>query len=284
MSNILIAGCGELGNLLGHKLSQAGHKVWGLRRNAQAVRVPIQPIQADLLAIESLQQLPKHLDYVFYMPAADGFNDQAYCDCYVRGLNNILQALQEQNQNLKRFFFISSTCVYSQNEGEWVDEETATPPKHFTGIRHLEAENLALSSAYPATVVRFAGIYGPSRARFLKEVLSGRAKMHENPVYSNRIHIEDCTGVLEHLMSLKDPQELYLAVDSAPTLENEILSWLADQLFLPEPEYADSISERLRSNKRCKNQRLIDSGYQFLYPTYKEGLENVIAQMEEDEE
>lgn len=272
-SNILIAGCGYVGEKLGTELRRLGHQVWGLRRNVSGLQPMIAPVRADLLQPSSLRALPPNLDFVFYTAAAADQSDGAYRAAYVDGLQNIMTALGEQGQSIRRFFFTSSTAVYAQSQGEWVDETSSTEPTHFSGLRLLEAENLVSKGPYPATVVRLAGIYGPGRAQTIASVRSGHARLTGGPpVYMNHIHRDDCAGALCHLMSLNHPESLYLGVDSAPADRREILAWLAERLGVSQPRLEDAPSPGgRRGAKRCSNARLVASGYQFNYPTYREG-------------
>lgn len=274
MARIVIAGCGDVGTRLGVLLHQAGHQVWGLRRNVARLPAEIQPISADLNRTEDLTQLPDALDYVFYTSAAGGFSDARYQAAYVDGVRNVLDALKMQQQKIKRFFFTSSTSVYAQSEGEWVDESSPALASGFSGKSIRSGETLCWQSDYPATVVRFGGIYGPGRTRLLDTLKQGNASCVEG-VYSNRIHCDDCARVLLHLLQHDAPESLYLAVDDAPVLQCEVLQWLAQRLQVTGPDIVDTpVSERegrLRSNKRCDNTRLKNSGFRFDYPSYREG-------------
>jgi hypothetical protein len=78
-------------------------------------------------------------------------------------------------------------------------------------------------------------------------------------------------------MQLRAPEKIYLGVDSEPALKNEVLIWLAKQLNKPLPKIAGVQSEHvLRGNKRCSNQRLLASGYQLGYPTFREGYKAML--------
>ncbi|MDP6276960.1 MAG: NAD-dependent epimerase/dehydratase family protein [Nitrospinota bacterium] len=206
------------------------------------------PFIADLCDPESLEDLPPDLDFVFYTAAADEAAETAYRSAYLTGLENTLDALSNQNQNLKRFFFASSTAVYAQSAGEWVDEDSPAEAAHFRGRIMREAEEMALGGPYPATVVRFGGIYGPGRTRLIEEarrwsletprrtleaagpVETGDGPSGEAGPYVNRIHREDCAGVFHHLMGMSAPASLYLGVDREPAGKCEVLRWLGEQL------------------------------------------------------
>lgn len=281
MARILIAGCGYVGTALGTRLTLEGHAVWGLRRRADVLPPSIRPLPADLTVHETLHELPTDLDFVFYTAAADASDDDGYRAAYVDGLRNLLNALDGQRRPLRRVFFTSSTGVYAHASGEWVDEESPAEPAEFSGIRVLEGERLLMDGPFPATVLRLGGIYGPGRARLIERVRQGLAVCQDGPaLYTNRIHRDDCAGALRHLMTLAEPASLYVGVDHEPAEQCEVLRWLAGQLGLPPPrvEPFSGSTPRRQSNKRCRNARLVASGYSFRYPGYRDGYSALLAE------
>lgn len=281
MSHVLIAGCGYVGTALGMRLAAAGHVVWGMRRAAEDLPPSIRHLAGDLTVPQTLQDLPPGLEVVFYTAAPNGADDAAYRAVYVDGLHNLLGALAGQSQFPRRVFLTSSTAVYAQSAAEWVDESSPTEPTHFTGRRVLEGERLLLDGPFPATAVRFGGIYGPSRTRLIERVRQGLAPCREGPpLYTNRIHRDDCAGVLQHLMTLPTPEALYVAVDHEPAEYCDVLRWLAGQLGAPMPRVeaaSRADTRRHRTNKRCRNSKLVASGYVFHYPTFREGYTELLA-------
>ena len=281
MANILIAGCGYVGTALGIRLAAAGHVVWGLRRAAEGLPPGIRHLEADLTAPQMLHALPPGLDVVFYTAAPHGSDDAAYRAIYVDGLRHLLEALARQRQSPRRVFFTSSTAVYAQTTGEWVDETSPAEPEHFTGSRVLEGERLLLAGPFQATVLRLGGIYGPGRTSLIERVRQGLAACRDGPaLYTNRIHRDDCAGALHHLMTLPQPESLYIGVDHEPADYGEVLWWLADRLGAPPPRVEaawGADTRRQRTNKRCRNAKLVASGYVFRYPTYREGYAALLA-------
>ena len=280
MLRILIAGCGKLGNLLGQQLAEEGHAVWGLRRSADKIAPPLQALSGDLCDSDSLKNLPWRLDFVIYAAAASAYNDAAYEAAYVDGVRTLQNVLYQTDQPVRRFFMVSSTSVYGQNEGGWVDEASLTEPGGFGGQRLLQGEQAVLSGPFPATVVRFAGIYGPGRNRLIERARQGAGCVADPERYTNRIHIDDCAGVLAHLMRLPQPAPVYLGVDEAPVSECEVMDWLAGQLGVDAPPRmkADDVNSGRGGNKRCRNTRLLESGYQFIYSSYREGYAAVLRE------
>jgi nucleoside-diphosphate-sugar epimerase len=279
---ILIAGCGYVGTQLGLELARAGKSVWGLRRSAERLPTAIAPLAADLLDIEGLTRvLPVGVDAVVYASSASGFDAASYRAAYVDGLRNLLQGLARCGAAPKRLIFVSSTGVYGQSSGEWVDEDSETHPSRPTGQILLEAERLALDSPYPAVVVRFSGIYGPGRTRMIEQLRDGRARLRGGlPQYTNRIHRDDCAHVLGHLLALPRPQPIYIGSDDDPAPRDEVVSWIAEQLGQPTPPVEPDSTDGLRisgQNKRCSNQRLRDSGCSLRYPSYRDGYATLLT-------
>ena len=283
MARVLIAGCGYTGIAFGMRLASERHTVWGLRRRPELLPAAIRPLKADLCDPGSLTLIPPKLDFVFYAAAAERTDDASYQAAYVTGIRNLLNHLSESNQPIRRIFFTSSTAVYAQTGGEWVDETSEPLPAEFSGRRLLEGEELLFRGPFAATVVRMAGIYGPGRTRLIDQVRRGEAGCQTGePRYTNRIHRDDCAGVLQHLMQLSSPETLYLGTDNEPADQAEVLRWLAKRLGVPSSgaQPRAPTGKESKSNKRCRNSRLLQSGYSFLYPTFREGYEAILAEME----
>ncbi len=281
---VLISGCGYVGSALGLLLAAEGHTIFGLRRNTKALPTAIRPTRADLSKPLPPDTLPPDLDVVVHAASPGGSTDEAYRLAYAQGPRNLFAALEPQ-QILRRLVFVSSTGVYAQKNGEWVDEESSTEPETTSGKRLLQGESLALGCPFPTTVLRLGGIYGPGRTGAIERALGG-APEEDPPRYTNRIHRDDCAGVLRHLILLPDPAPVYLGVDNEPATRHTIAEWLASRLGartgarLDEtaaltrspPRGGPRDASRSRTNKRCSNARLIHSGYHFHYPTFREGF------------
>ena len=283
MARVLIAGFGYVGAELGRTLVGDYHSVWGLARHPGTPPPGVEPIAADLGVPRSLEALPPDLDYVFYMASPGGSDDALYRMAYVVGLANLIEALTRAEQRPKRIFFVSSTSVFAQRRGEWVDESSPAEPEHFSGKRLIEAEGVLLDSAYAGTVVRFGGIYGPRRTNLAQSVRTGNAVFRKSrATWTNRIHRDDCAGVLRHLMQYRPLDPLYLGVDCEPAERSDVLQWLAGALGAPPPRAVGANDPALRtprSNKRCRNDRLLATGYRFEYPTFREGYRAVLKEL-----
>lgn len=278
---ILIAGCGDVGTALGVRLAEAGHRVWGLRRHADRLPASITPVAADLAEPASLGRVPSGVDTLVYAAAADAFDERSYRRAYVDGLRNVLAALEARGARLDRVLFASSTAVYGQTNGEWVDEESPTEPSGFSGRVMLEGEATARCAGCPAALVRLGGIYGPGRGRLVEEVRAGRATVPaDGPEWTNRIHRDDAAAALAHLVALPAIDGPWVAVDEEPADRAEVLRWIAARLGAPPPAVRAAPAvppARPRTNKRCCSAKLVASGFRFRYPTWRDGYALLLA-------
>lgn len=277
MPRILVAGCGKLGGDMARVLAKEA-TVYGLRRNPDKVPEGVHPVGADLTDRDQLQEvLPPDLDIVIYCLAPSQYDEQGYRDAYVNGLANLMDSLRGQPP--KRLFYVSSTSVYSQNSDEWVDESSPTEPARFSGEQVLAGEKLALAGNFPATVVRFSGIYGHTRRRFLEAVQKGEMNPRTPGPYSNRIHEVDAVGAVAHLtrMALDNERlkDCYLASDCEPIRLDEAVAWVREQVPC-EPPGPDARTGGRAGSKRCSNQRLLETGFRFEYPDFKAGYLAII--------
>ena len=135
MERVLIAGCGYVGSALAARLAADGDEVWGMRRTPAGLPAGVRPLAADLRDPATLAGLPEGLTTVFYTAAADGGSEDDYRAVYVDGPRNLLAALAAQGQRPRRVIFTSSTSVYGQSGGEWVDEDSPAEPAGFRGRR-----------------------------------------------------------------------------------------------------------------------------------------------------
>jgi len=274
---ILVAGCGKLGGAIAQALTGQA-RVFGLRRNPERVPAGVIPLAADLTRPETLSGvLPADTDIVIYCLTPSRYDENGYRTAYVTALANLIRALG--SRSLSRLVFVSSTSVYGQNDGGWVDESSPTRPRHFSGRQILAGEELALASGHPATIVRFSGIYGPSRTGFIEAVRRGQLAPVAPAAYSNRIHEEDAVRAVVHLtqraLSGQALAPVYLASDNEPARLDEVVAWLRRQLPC-QPPATDARSGSRAGSKRCSNHRLRATGFEFTYPDYRSGYRQVI--------
>jgi nucleoside-diphosphate-sugar epimerase len=235
----------------------------------------VRSIVADVTKPLTLTDLPQNIDIVVVALSAGG-GDAAYRQVYLEGTKNVLKALGKQQ--LKRIFWVSSTSVYGENQGQWVDEHTIAKPATTTSQILLETEQCVVASGWPYSIVRLSGLYGPGRHRLLRWVEEARPVQHTPPLWTNRIHVVDAAGFIAHLceQALMNAELLpvYLGVDNLPVPQSEVLCWLAEQMKLPKPNLQQVVTGN--QGKRVSNHSLRQSGYQLLYPDYQTGYAELL--------
>lgn len=275
---VVVAGAGYVGGALALRLASQAHDVWAIRRTAsqEASSVPsVRGVVADVVSGAGLEQLPDDVDAVVYAVAPDTGSDDAYRAAYPEGTRTILERFSDA-----RLLLVSSTSVYGQDAGQWVDETSATEPRTPSALRILEAERLAHASPRNA-VVRSSGIYGPGRTSLLERVSSGDARLPQRPVYTNRIHRDDLVAALEFLLLRPELGGTFIATDTEPVELGQLLAWLAARLDVPSPplEGDDAAPRsRHRHSRRCLPRRLSEAGFNWLYPTFREGYAGLLGE------
>ena len=279
-STVLIAGCGDIGCRLAERLSGEQWSVHGLRRDISQLPAGVSPVAGDLFTAQLPQQWPcTQLDYLVYCATPSQRDKAGYRLAYVQGLRHALSWLNQCGQRPKRIIFVSSSGVYGQADGEWVDETSPTEPRAFTGQIMLEAEQEALNSGLPATVVRLTGIYGPGRSDLSNRVRQGQSVRIDPPVYANRIHADDAAGLLAHLLAADaqgvELDDCYLGVDDEPAALADVVTWIREYLGVTEWS-ADASVQRVGS-KRCSNARARALGWKPVYPDYRAGYAALLS-------
>lgn len=272
--SIALFGFGDIAQRLVAHLDD--YAITGVRRSV-AERSRATMVAADCRDLEKMRSVlstPYDVLVMSFVPA--GMSDEGYRAGYVDTVQTILEALDQQNWQPRLIVFVSSTSVYGQSDASWVDEDSVTEPASYSGKRLLEAEQLLANSRYNTCCVRFSGIYGPGRQRLIRQVIDGHGTPKEPILYSNRIHADDCAGVLAHLIERQKTQAIercYLATDCEPVPLFDVKQWIANALGFADGhlQEREQPARMFRSSKRCSNQRLLASGYEFLYPTFREG-------------
>jgi nucleoside-diphosphate-sugar epimerase len=196
-------------------------------------------------------------------------------------LNCHAQDLKQIAPQLRWAGYLSTTGVYGDRHGEWVDETSPLAPSTTRGHRRLAAETAWMELGLPLHIFRLAGIYGPGRNQ-LVSILDGTAKriVKKGQIFS-RIHVEDIAGVLEASIEKPNPGRAYNVCDDEPCPPQDVVAFAAQLLRRPAPpeiafENAD-LSPMAKSfyaeSKRVSNKRIKEElGYRLIYPTYREGL------------
>jgi len=182
--------------------------------------------------------------------------------------------------------YLSTTGVYGDRQGGWVEETDPPTPGNARSRWRLEAEAAWLASGLPVNVFRLAGIYGPGRSAF-DRLREGRAQrvVKAGQVFS-RIHVDDIAAALRASMARPDPGRVYNVADDLPAPAGEVIAYAAELLGMrPPPEVAledAGLSPMARSfwgeSRRVSNRRLREElGVTLAYPDYRAGLRGILA-------
>lgn len=267
MEKILIIGYGRLGKELAELLKHK-YEIIAVKRTVTKEQ-DISLINADIKHLKS-SDIPE-VKYVFFFISADSRTIAAYQEAYVENLKHTIDILKLKN--ITRFFFSSSTSVYEQQLGQEVNENSPTQAQHFSGQTMLMAEKIITAANMPTTIVRLSGLYGVN-ANYLITKLQQQPFLYTHDYFSNRIHLKDAAAIFHHLMQKKHNKDIYIGTDNKPCKINTVLNWLTLQLQLTRP--VEIIENNNSNNKKLCNNKIINSGFKFSYPSYKEGYQKII--------
>jgi nucleoside-diphosphate-sugar epimerase len=304
----VILGCGYLGRRVAVLWRSQGHDVSALTRSSDhAVRLRalgIEPLLGDVLDRASLQSLPS-ADVVLYAVGYDKQAGVAKREVYVQGLENVLREIAPR---VGRFLYVSSTSVYGQDGGEWIDETSPSVPSTEDGQICLAAEQTvwrffpldtpvessggtgspgapgpvpptANVSGRGAIVLRFSGIYGPGRLLRRIESVRNREPIRANPDgFLNLIHVDDGARIVAAIAERGRLGATYLVTDNRPVRRREYYTLLAQLVGALPPIFQADAADAGRLNKRCSNARLRgELGDLFQFPTVEAGLPDAIT-------
>ncbi len=290
----LIIGCGYLGERVAQRWLSEGCEVWALTRSeshaSRLAKSGLNALVGDVMDLSSLQRFP-HTETILYAVGFDRASKSSKRTIYVEGLRNVLA---EVRRKCRQFVYISSTSVYGQNSGEFVDELSSVSPSEENGriCRDAEAvvwENFRLADQASrngdAIVLRLAGIYGPGRLLAREQQLRRREKFSGNPdAWLNLIHVDDAVQAVLAAEERGQSVTTYLVSDDRPLRRQEYYTALAGQLGLAAPEFeklAEDAPELRRFNKRCVNRRMREELHvELRYPTVIEGLRHLFEEQQ----
>ncbi|MBC7141828.1 MAG: SDR family oxidoreductase [Rhodobacteraceae bacterium] len=271
---------------LGHGYSAAalarslgpGWRIIGTTRRAEkAARLRVEGVEALIWPGEDLAPALAAATHVLASIAPDEAGDPL--------LATDAETIAAAAPHLKWVGYLSTTGVYGDHQGGWVDETTPLAPTTSRGRRRVLAEGqwqaLAARSGLPLHIFRLAGIYGPGRGPFEK-VRDGTARriIRENQYFS-RIHVDDIATVLAASIARPDPGAIYNVADDDPSPPEDVLAEAARLLGLPlPPEIAFEEAEMTplarsfyAESKRVRNDRIKrELGVTLAYPDYRAGL------------
>lgn len=267
-------GPGYIGLKAAQEALGSGYKVYVLIRNPQKKTemqaLGLVPVLGDLLKPETLEEFPL-VGHVLISIAPDQHTPDDYRRVYVDGLKAALSRFSGQ----EKLLWISSTSVWADS-GEDVDEETPAVPLTEQGRILLEAES-TLNRRHPRSMIlRLSGIYGPGRNR----LQAFRQGIWPDPGsaaalrYLNLIHRDDAVRAIHFLLDHGQTGQIYLGTDCEPFLNRDLARWLSERLArqtqLPEFEALEP------AGKRCRNRKLKVMGFEYLYPSFREGYGSLL--------
>ena len=283
MPRVLIAGCGYVGSAAADFFAGRGWEVEGWTHSAESaakLAAAPYPVRAvDIAQRENVAAAAAKFDAVIHCASSGGGGPDGYRRVYLAGARHLLEVLRPS-----RFIFTSSTSVYAQRDGAWVDETSAAEPTHETGRILREAEEFVRQNG--GVNARLAGIYGPGRSAFLRKFLAGEAQMDgDGARFLNHAQRDDIVRALFFLTTeTLEGDRVFNVCDDEPITQRAAYEWLAQKFQRPLPPAAEQSAPRKRgtSNKRVRNHRLRALGWSPRFPDFASGMEAIIPSVAED--
>lgn len=265
----LIIGCGYLGQRVAKLWLAQGRRVVALTRTraSELSALGIDPIIGDVLTPPD--NLPC-VDTVLYAVGLDRTSGRSFREVYVDGLRRVLDALPAP----RRFIYVSSTSVYGQTDGSWVNESSQTEPLEENGRIVLEAESLLRARLPEAIILRLAGIYGPGRMIRRAAIEKGEPLVGDFDKRINLIHVEDGARVVLAAEAKGKPGATYLVSDGQPVTRREFYTYMAKLLGVLPPVFKlEPSSSGDPIDRRIANRKMMEElAVELAYPNYREGL------------
>jgi nucleoside-diphosphate-sugar epimerase len=286
----LIIGCGYLGHRIAAAWLADGHEVSALTRSPRHAEklqaAGITPIIGDVTAPATLSKLPA-ADTLLFAVGFDRTAGLSQRTVYVDGLTNVLQEVRDR---IGKLIYISSSSVYGQQDGEWIDEASPTLPSTSSGQVCLQAEQV-VREFFPsksqctepaAVVLRLSGIYGPKRLlRRIEAVRSQEPVAGDPRAWLNLIHVDDAVAAVRATAIKAEHGSTYLVSDDRPVSRQEYFDRLAALVGAHPPVFDPLSANGLRVSglgKRCSNRKLCDElGVELQFPTNETGLPHAVG-------
>lgn len=280
VKHLLCFGFGFSAHALSARLDPLDWRITGTSRGAEGA-AKIASLGYEGVVLDDFKTIPETVTHIVSSAPPDAKGDPI--------ILRFSDALKKAAGHVQWAAYLSTTGVYGDHDGAWIDEDTALTPNTDRGARRVTAEaewlELWRSHHLPVHVFRLAGIYGPGRNVF-ESLLGGTAKrvIKENQIFS-RIHVDDIAGVLEASMAKPNPGRAYNVADDFPCPPQDVVLHAAQMLGVeppPETPFAEAeLSAMARSfyadSKRTRNDRVKrELNYSFRYPTYREGLADIL--------
>ncbi len=269
---VLMIGCGKLGLRIAEILAAQKNQIWALKRHPENLPAFVTPIQGDLSAPPTVDWTSFDLIYLIVSP--DQRTELAYQELYQENIPALSARLGRHLKSDQQIIFVSSTHVYSENQGGWINSKTSVQPYDYRSKAILTAEKSLVDSTPNIFLIRLSGLYD-QHSQYIMSQLKSKRILSANH-YTNRIHREDAARFLAYLSTYTGKERIFVASDNQPTQRGELMQWLAKEC---EMEPIISELDKSVSGKCCDNQSMRDTGFVLQYPDYKSGYQSLIEKI-----
>ena len=283
----LVVGCGYLGCRVADRWRGEGHDVYVLTRTESRARHlenrGFLPLRGDVASATSLPPIPA-VETLLWSVGFDRAAGRQMADVGVHGLGSLLTVLPP---TVRRVIYSSSTGVYGQTDGSWVDESSECRPRRAGGRVCLAAETLLRASRWAdrTIVLRLAGIYGPGRLPRLGQLKAGTPLAVSADAVINLIHVDDAADVIVRVANAgADLPGILVVADGQPVRRRVFYEELARLFAVPRPRFSKveagaAGSARQGGHKRVANRLLLEKlRFTLQYPSYRDGLSAIARQ------
>jgi len=283
--DVLLAGCGWLGREVARRLIARGDRVTAVTRTVESLdllrELGIEAFALDLASAGASQSLSGRYDGIVAMQSASGSGVAAYRRAYVEATRAVLAS---EAAHAAAFVYVSSTGVFGQSDGSWVDETTPPEPAESTAEVLVEAERLVLDRSWhraKARIVRCSGLYGPGRTGTIDRVRAGRLALGDgDETWMNFCHRDDAAVAVIAALDRGAPGGIYHASDASPAMRRDVVRWIAGRLGIEPPRTpgGGAPGGRRGANRRVAGEATRGELLNILaYPSFREGLEGYFA-------
>ena len=278
---LLIFGHGYTANTFVDYIRNIDWEIFGTTRNPQTADLLIKKGVKPLMWSDGskIKSVINQSDYILHSIPPTENGDPVY--------KRFSKAIISRSTNLSWFGYLSTTSVYGNHDGKWVDENIPVNPSSNRGLLRVKAENhWSGIKDLPLHIFRLAGIYGPKRSP-LDKIRSGKAKLISKPgQFFSRIHVEDIARVLKASIEMPNHGSVYNVCDDMPAAPDKVLDYAAKLINYPdlpkvafeEAELSPMAKSFYSDNKRVKNERIkSELKITLKYPNFETGL-NALAE------
>lgn len=283
----LIIGCGYRGMKLAARLQAKGYDIFGMTRSEEKAQklasLNIKPVMGDVRDMDAVGTAAAGMNLIYHMLGAMQGEEETLRDIHIEGTLNVISAIEPEHARC--YIYESSTAVYGQQAGEWIEEGAPTLPTSRTGKLRVAAESIVRDSIFelelPAVIVRTGAIYRP------ESMVNDKIKKNNYVIQTyprkvmNHIYIDDYLELLSLVPEKAKPGGVYNLVDNEPHPALDYFNAIAELMGVQPPpvdftmprDEEGCVKLMRESNKKVSNKKVKEHfGYTFRFPTYREGL------------